>query len=1063
MRTALVLIAVLFAVLLAPTASAQFSFTEEFDDNEFLDAAETTADWNTSVGELRFFPYVPTLLHSEDTEGSARGIHIEGNIAYVADGTRGVQIFDISNPLAPSLLYTYDTEGFTYQVQVEGNYAYLADWEAGLKVLDVSFPDSPALVGVVLTDDAHLGIEVHGDHAYVADGAGGLRIYDVSEPWSPDITAIVDVGAGSRVTVSGEHAYLAAQALGVLVFDVSDPEAPVQVGSYDTPGAASDVVVAGNLAYVADNDGGLQILDVTDPANPTLTGALVLSGETRGLMVDGDIAYLASGPNDLRIIDVTDPTAPALLTQVSHPGACYDMAMNGEHLLVVAQTAGLLTMQGAEWVEPRYDDRTDITGTATDIVVDGDLAFATSDMAGFWSLSLADPTHVEYRHFTSTPSTAMCLDLAGDYLYVGTASHGLRVYDVSDPDNPVYAGQQTSVSAVDLQVQGNRAYLLESTRLTVLTLDNPTVPAIMNWTNITVPVALDVQGDVAYVATSLGGLVSVDVQDGWTPQILQTLPIGAGPRDLEVQGDMAYVAGGPNGLLLVDVSDPTGMSLRGSHNPDYLTTGVAVVGDRVLAANSAWDVVVYDVSDPTDPLDIGYHEAFRQPSDLVLAGDRAITVSEAPSSFYFRNRQRQRDTNLARSLDFAQANGNIVRVRMTPYIEGAELEFRAGTNGWDVYTSHLGSWDDVSNPDGGNLEWRVALDWLDSPDLDSITIDWQLDCGSPVAVTDVPDDQGGRVHMEIMASAYDDPGETEIPVTAYDVYRRVDDPALAQRVPQEGTPDTRLPGLLSLEHQGQRLVAGTRDEFPEGVWVQVTSLSALQAPSYLVEVPTQADHPFLNRFVVTTHTTTPSVWFVSGVISGYSIDNLAPAMPTGLVADVQPDGVALDWDDAPEADFDRFRVYRGITAEFEPADDNLVAETVASTWQDGTAEPWAFHYKVAAVDHAGNEGQAAATDGLVGVGDTPRTLVLQSAMPNPFNPQTTIRFSLPTAGRAQLSVYDMSGRLVRTLVNEHLAAGEHAVPWLGRNDRGREVASGVYLYRLEAGGVAQSKAMVLVR
>ena len=65
--------------------------------------------------------------------------------------------------------------------------------------------------------------------------------------------------------------------------------------------------------------------------------------------------------------------------------------------------------------------------------------------------------------------------------------------------------------------------------------------------------------------------------------------------------------------------------------------------------------------------------------------------------------------------------------------------------------------------------------------------------------------------------------------------------------------------------------------------------------------------------------------------------------------------------------------------------------------------------------------------------------------------------------RASLRVYDVSGRLVRTLVDGALAAGDHEVLWRGRDDGGREVASGVYLYRLEADGVSESRPMVLVR
>ena len=86
-----------------------------------------------------------------------------------------------------------------------------------------------------------------------------------------------------------------------------------------------------------------------------------------------------------------------------------------------------------------------------------------------------------------------------------------------------------------------------------------------------------------------------------------------------------------------------------------------------------------------------------------------------------------------------------------------------------------------------------------------------------------------------------------------------------------------------------------------------------------------------------------------------------------------------------------------------------------------------------------------------------------SCSPNPFNPRTTIRFELARAGAARLAVYDVCGRQVRTLLDGSLAAGSHEAEWDGRDDGGREVGSGVYLARLEAGGVVAVARLGLVR
>jgi len=100
-----------------------------------------------------------------------------------------------------------------------------------------------------------------------------------------------------------------------------------------------------------------------------------------------------------------------------------------------------------------------------------------------------------------------------------------------------------------------------------------------------------------------------------------------------------------------------------------------------------------------------------------------------------------------------------------------------------------------------------------------------------------------------------------------------------------------------------------------------------------------------------------------------------------------------------------------------------------------------------------------------GVGDQApaRAVALEQNVPNPFNPQTMIRWTLPLDADVTLRVYDVRGRLVRTLVDERQTAGARAATWDGRDDRGASVASGAYVYRLQAGEVSLQRRMMLVR
>lgn len=93
----------------------------------------------------------------------------------------------------------------------------------------------------------------------------------------------------------------------------------------------------------------------------------------------------------------------------------------------------------------------------------------------------------------------------------------------------------------------------------------------------------------------------------------------------------------------------------------------------------------------------------------------------------------------------------------------------------------------------------------------------------------------------------------------------------------------------------------------------------------------------------------------------------------------------------------------------------------------------------------------------------PAGLSLAGAYPNPFNPATTVRFSLPEKRVVDLVVFDVRGVLVRRLFAGSLEAGEHELRWDGRDDSGKPVASGLYLLRLQAGGEVRSTKLLLAR
>ncbi len=345
-------------------------------------------------------------------------------------------------------------------------------------------------------------------------------------------------------------------------------------------------------------------------------------------------------------------------------------------------------------------------------------------------------------------------------------------------------------------------------------------------------------------------------------------------------------------------------------------------------------------------------------------------------------------------------------------------------------------------------------------------------------VSDVPDDQGGKLRIRVDASDRDSIGVFDGAIASYDVWQRIDDAgALAEL---RNAADREVTGVVAsgarlVSHKGRRFIeAAPAGIFPEGSWEYVGGFDATQSQEYVYRATTIADSSSAGSrysvYVVSAHSADPAVWFASTPDSGYSVDNLAPGVPEGLAGEqgYSPAGLSLTWSLGVENDLSHYAVYRGESEDFAPDPGTLVATLVEPEWFDGEWR-WdsGYYYKVAAVDvHENESGYALLRPDDVTGSDSPRApaaTYLAQNFPNPFNPATKIAFGLKEPAAIKLGVYDVSGRLVRMLIDGARPAGHYSELWDGRNARGAAVASGIYFYRLDAGSFSEARKMVMMR
>ncbi len=312
------------------------------------------------------------------------------------------------------------------------------------------------------------------------------------------------------------------------------------------------------------------------------------------------------------------------------------------------------------------------------------------------------------------------------------------------------------------------------------------------------------------------------------------------------------------------------------------------------------------------------------------------------------------------------------------------------------------------------------------------------------SIADAPGDQGGKVRIRVRASAYDVAGAT-LPIVTYDVLRRIDVMSLARA-------SARRPGIV-----------GVPAELQMDGWDVVGTFSATNDSVYNLVVATLADSNTAgihrNAFFVRAVTSTPGVYVDSPADSGYSVDNLPPAVPAPFTAARVAGATHLHWGASPNDDFAYFKLYRGAAADFVPGAATLIAQRGDTNYVDaGAPGCW---YKLSAIDQNGNESAVATLgpDGTTAVAPGAAGFALAGALPNPATSGALwVRFTLPDATAATLELLDVSGRRVRAQAVGALGAGTHAVDLRA----GGALAPGMYLLRLTRGGEGRTARVVVL-
>jgi hypothetical protein len=348
--------------------------------------------------------------------------------------------------------------------------------------------------------------------------------------------------------------------------------------------------------------------------------------------------------------------------------------------------------------------------------------------------------------------------------------------------------------------------------------------------------------------------------------------------------------------------------------------------------------------------------------------------------------------------------------------------------GHDFYQDENGGYVCLGITDSyGAGGWDAWMIWTDSLEQ---TIPPADPAPSIKSITDIPSDQGGWVNLEFYKCQYD----TDTLV-----------------VPKSGSAE-----LYTVEiNDGSG-------------WKAAASTAAYGKELYTIVVPTPKDSTHKDDGLLDFRVIAAMEEgnFVSDVVSGYSVDNLSPKIPSGVGGVItEESNLQITWEPNSEADLGYYIVYRSQ----DEINFDESGQTDETTFIDSEVIAGVnYSYSVTAVDTNGNESDYSdivtlSVSTVESRPDIPVHYYLTQNFPNPFNPQTTIKYGLLKAGEVRVIIYDVLGNIVKFLINQNQPRGHYQVIWNGVNTQNEQVSSGIYYYQIITDDFQDVKKMFLIR
>jgi hypothetical protein len=653
------------------------------------------------------------------------------------------------------------------------------------------------------------------------------------------------------------------------------------------------------------------------------------------------------------------------------------------------------------------------------------------------------------------PNVCEDMEVSGTYLYCYCAQSGVQVVDVSDPSAPNIVGS-VAASGDLIDIDGDRLYIKNLSKLEVYDLANPAVPAFLGASVFNIGFEFEAQDGYVYSAESSAGLRIIDATNPATPVLAGSVPIGLGAYDVDVAWPYAFaVSPAPSGggLYIIDVSNPVSpfqaaYSPSGPYPADSFEE-IVVNGNTAYVAGGTAPLSIFDISNPAAPI--------RLPSVVVC-----------PGSF---------DTGIGFSGRLAVLKSDLSICVMdcsnpTFPVPLAFYEALPNINGLALSPTHLvmptarGGLAMVNQNDtqqrsfySGSLteEWNT-FEVAVKDDYAYVNNCWIVGGSGLMLVFDISDpanpSEAGLFGMSMCPVGCVNLGPNHAYLTTFDKLISVDisDPTTPELEGQVTVPLLRAiavaePYLYALGSSAGLVVFDVSN--PATPTSVGTGLSEAALGGHPLDIAISSGHAYV---------------VMSGPVGGMRVVDVANPLAPAMVGNLEI--LTPNFGSGRITVRNSFVYFSGTDGVLRVADasDPTNPLEVANIPVGGLSSELRlappFLYALGAGGHILKFESDLITDVNA---PTHSPFVLGQNYPNPFNPSTSISFELPSPSHAVIEIFDVRGSLVRTLADETMSAGGHTVEWNGRDDDGSVVGSGLYFYRLTAGGHSQAKKMVILK